>query len=106
VAEVAEVVEAAEAAEREAIEDSEAMEAFVQARGCRRAAMNRYIDGVQVQCSDLAEVAAPTAVAVYNNCNTYTSTTPAILALPKTAELLQAEQARLHSGQIAWQEES
>jgi hypothetical protein len=40
----------------------------------------------------------PTAVAVCDNCNTYTSTTLAIPALPKTAELLQVEQARLHSG--------
>jgi hypothetical protein len=70
----------------------------MQAHSCRRAAISRYIDSVQVQYSDLAEVAAPIAVAVYNNCNTYTSTILAILALPKTAELLQVEQAQLHSG--------
>jgi hypothetical protein len=68
------------------IEDSEAMEAFVQARGCRRAAISRYIDGVPVQCSELVEVAAPTAVVVCNNCDTYASTT---------------EQAQLYSRQIA-----
>jgi hypothetical protein len=63
----------------------------VQAYSYRRAAISRYIDSVQVQYSNLAEVAAPTVVAVYNNYNTYTSTTLATLALPKIAELLQVE---------------
>jgi hypothetical protein len=58
----------------------------VQARSCRRTAISRYIDGVSVQCSELVEVAAPTAVVVYNNYNTHTSTT---------------EQAQLYSRQIA-----
>jgi hypothetical protein len=69
------------------------MEAFRQARGCWRAAISRHVDGVRVQCSELVDMEAPTVVVVYNNCDIYTSTTVAISALPKTAELQQAGQA-------------
>jgi superfamily II DNA or RNA helicase len=34
--------------------EAEAIEAFVRARGCRRAVMSKYLDGEEVQCADVA----------------------------------------------------
>ena len=35
--------------------EAEAIKAFVQTRGCRRAVMSRYLDGAEVECADVAD---------------------------------------------------
>jgi superfamily II DNA helicase RecQ len=53
--EAAEAVEA-DAAGRSVEEvDAEAIKAFVQTRSCRRAVMSAYLDGDEVQCTDIAD---------------------------------------------------
>jgi superfamily II DNA helicase RecQ len=37
--------------------EAEAIKAYVQARGCRRAVMSRYLDGKEVQCADVTGAA-------------------------------------------------
>ena len=57
------------------------MEAFIQAPGCRRVAMSSYMDGLQVNCSELAEMIAPTAVVACDYCDGQASVTLAMPAL-------------------------
>ena len=92
--------------EEEIKEDSKAMEAFIQAPGCRRVAMSSYMDGLQVNCSELAEMIAPTAVVACNYCDSQASVTLAMPGLCRPGELQQEHQGLLSSGQIAWQEDS
>jgi hypothetical protein len=92
--------------EEEIKEDSKAMEAFIQAPGCRRVAMSSSMDGVRVNCSELAEMIAPTAVVACDYCDGQASATLAMPGLCRPGELQQEQQGLLSSGQIAWQEDS
>jgi hypothetical protein len=52
----------------QAIDDSKAMEAFVQTAGCRRKEMSQYMDGKPLSCADLQAREAAVKVTACDNC--------------------------------------
>ena len=56
--------------QEQAIEDAEAIEAFVRTAGCRREVMSQYIDGNQLSCAELQARSSEAAaeVAACDNC--------------------------------------
>jgi hypothetical protein len=54
--------------QKQAVDDSEAMEAFVRTAGCRRKVMSQYMDGKPLSCAELQAREAAVKVTVCDNC--------------------------------------
>jgi superfamily II DNA helicase RecQ len=52
----------------QAMDNSEAMEAFIRTAGCRRKIMSQYMDGNQLSCAELQAREPAVGVAVCDNC--------------------------------------
>lgn len=85
------------------MDDSEAMEAFVRAAGCRRAVMSQYMDGKQLSCAELQTLSREAAVevAACDNCEEQQSSGRRAWQDEQAAQAVQEQAVRAKLDELA-----